>query len=84
MKGTDFITYILLAYSISANTSITLSEQINFTSNNNTLTHSYMFIYVMLCLYTSSYYFLVWCPQQIKRIAPLSFLYGCRKRRLKD
>jgi hypothetical protein len=27
---------------------------------------------------------LVWCPGQNKRIAPLSFLHGCRKRRLKD
>jgi hypothetical protein len=27
--------------------------------------------------------FLVWCPGQNKRIAPLSFLHGCRKRRLK-
>jgi hypothetical protein len=27
---------------------------------------------------------LVWCPGQNKRIAPLSFLLGCRKRRLKD
>jgi hypothetical protein len=27
---------------------------------------------------------LVWYPGQNKRIAPLSFLYGCRKRRLKD
>jgi hypothetical protein len=27
---------------------------------------------------------LVWCPRQNKRIAPLSFLHGCRKRRLKD
>jgi hypothetical protein len=25
---------------------------------------------------------LVWCPGQNKRIAPLSFLHGCRKRRL--
>jgi hypothetical protein len=24
---------------------------------------------------------LVWCPGQNKRIAPLSFLHGCRKRR---
>jgi hypothetical protein len=27
---------------------------------------------------------LVWCPGQNKRIAPLSFLHGYRKRRLKD
>jgi hypothetical protein len=27
---------------------------------------------------------LVWCPGQNKRIAPLSFFHGCRKRRLKD
>jgi hypothetical protein len=27
--------------------------------------------------------FLVWCPGQ-KRIAPLSFFHGCRKRQLKD
>jgi hypothetical protein len=27
---------------------------------------------------------LVWCPGQNKRIAPLSFFRGCRKRRLKD
>jgi hypothetical protein len=27
---------------------------------------------------------LVWCPGQNKRIAPLSFLHGCRKRRLKE
>jgi hypothetical protein len=27
---------------------------------------------------------LVWCPGQNKRIAPVSFLHGCRKRRLKD
>jgi hypothetical protein len=27
---------------------------------------------------------LVWCPGQNKRIAPLSFLHGCRKRRLKN
>jgi hypothetical protein len=27
---------------------------------------------------------LVWCPGQNKRIAPLSFLHGCSKRRLKD
>jgi hypothetical protein len=27
---------------------------------------------------------LAWCPGQNKRIAPLSFLHGCRKRRLKD
>jgi hypothetical protein len=27
---------------------------------------------------------LVWCPGQNKRIAPLSFLHACRKRRLKD
>jgi hypothetical protein len=27
---------------------------------------------------------LVWCPGRNKRIAPLSFLHGCRKRRLKD
>jgi hypothetical protein len=27
---------------------------------------------------------LVWCLGQNKRIAPLSFLHGCRKRRLKD
>jgi glyoxylate carboligase len=27
---------------------------------------------------------LVWCPGQNKRIAPLCFLHGCRKRRLKD
>jgi hypothetical protein len=27
---------------------------------------------------------LVWCPGQNKRIAPLSFRHGCRKRRLKD
>jgi hypothetical protein len=33
---------------------------------------------------TQSYYSLVWCPGQNKRIAPLSFLHGCRKRRLKD
>jgi hypothetical protein len=26
----------------------------------------------------------VWCPGQNKRIAPLSFLHGCRKKRLKD
>jgi hypothetical protein len=26
----------------------------------------------------------VWCPGQNKRIAPLSFLHGCRKWRLKD
>jgi hypothetical protein len=26
----------------------------------------------------------VWCPGQNKRIAPLSFFHGCRKRRLKD
>jgi hypothetical protein len=30
------------------------------------------------------YYTLVWCPRQNKRIAPLSFLHGCRIRRLKD
>jgi hypothetical protein len=33
-----------------------------------------------LCLLIS----LVWCPGQNKRIAPLSFLHGCRKRRLND
>jgi hypothetical protein len=27
---------------------------------------------------------LEWCPGQKKRIAPLSFVYGCRKRRLKE
>jgi hypothetical protein len=27
---------------------------------------------------------LVWCPRQNKRIAPLSFFHGCRKRRLKE
>jgi hypothetical protein len=27
---------------------------------------------------------LVWCPGQNKRITPLSFPHGCRKRRLKD
>jgi hypothetical protein len=27
---------------------------------------------------------LVWCPGQNKRIAPLSFLHGCHKRRLKE
>jgi hypothetical protein len=27
---------------------------------------------------------LVWCPGQNKRTAPLSFLHGCPKRRLKD
>jgi hypothetical protein len=27
---------------------------------------------------------LVWCPGQNKRITPLSFLHGCRKRRLKN
>jgi glycerol-3-phosphate O-acyltransferase len=36
----------------------------------------------------SHFYFrkirLVWCPGQNKRIAPLSFFHGCRKRRLKD
>jgi hypothetical protein len=26
----------------------------------------------------------VWCPAQNKRIAPLSFFHGCRKRQLKD
>jgi hypothetical protein len=26
----------------------------------------------------------VWCPGRNKRIAPLTFLHGCRKRRLKD
>jgi hypothetical protein len=27
---------------------------------------------------------LVWCPGQNKRISPLSFLHGCRKKRLND
>jgi hypothetical protein len=26
----------------------------------------------------------VWCPGEIKRIAPFFFFHGCRKRRLKD
>jgi hypothetical protein len=25
---------------------------------------------------------LVWCPGQSKRIAPLTFIHGCRKKRL--
>jgi hypothetical protein len=37
-----------------------------------------------LGLYTYINYSLVWCPGQNKRIAPLSFLHGCCKRRLKD
>jgi hypothetical protein len=37
--------------------------------------------YLLLLLF---YLCLVWCPGQNKRIAPLSFHHGCRKRRLKD
>jgi hypothetical protein len=40
-------------------------------------TKSYVFIY-------GNVIYLVWCTKQNKRIAPLSFLNGCRKRRLKD
>jgi hypothetical protein len=39
-------------------------------------------ISILLCVYFSVC--VVWCPGQNKRIAPLSFLDGCRKRRLKD
>jgi hypothetical protein len=50
-----------------------------------------MYVCMQYNLYTSIYdlcmfirYGPVWCPGQNKRIAPLSFLHGCRKRRLKD
>jgi hypothetical protein len=41
---------------------------------------------LILLLHSKFFKFLclVWCPGQTKRIAPLSFFHGCRKRRLKD
>jgi hypothetical protein len=46
----------------------------------------YSFEFTFSCILSSfiSMFRLVWCPGQNKRIAPLSLLHGCRKRRLKD
>jgi hypothetical protein len=48
--------------------------------------YSYSIGILSLLIAFKNYYkvSLVWGPGQNKRIAPLSFLHGCRKRRLKD
>jgi hypothetical protein len=43
-----------------------------------------IFLFLFSIRLLSVYLRLVWCPVQNKRIAPLSFFHGCRKRRLKD
>jgi hypothetical protein len=60
-----------------------LFEELNL---KETVTSLFIFKFAVFYLINKNKVFscLVWCPGQNKRIAPFSFLHGCRKRRLKD